>query len=147
MCRLELCSLADNTLCNYGAVVSLRVFHGQAHCRSALQRNARNNDFFEVDADFCLSLAVTLPGLPDAWGYTELGCYFGYATWQDLGARCFVAFLLHDFVNILMYYPVSELPTRLMLLHHIIFAIPCLYALSGSYFRCALISNRAVALL
>jgi hypothetical protein len=80
--------------------------------------------------------AVLIPAIPEIRSYTPLECYFGYGAWQDLSARCFAGFLIHDVLNLLMYYPLNQLPNRLMLLHHVIFLTIVTYAIQGSYFRC-----------
>ena len=79
---------------------------------------------------------MVLPGIPEMSSYSDMDCYFGYSVWQDLAARAFAAFLLHDTLNMLMYYPLNELPTQLMLFHHVLFGSLVAYALAGSYFRC-----------
>ena len=77
---------------------------------------------------------MLLPAVRDAATYDNLQCYFGYAVWQDLAARAFAGFLVHDSLNLLMYYPLNQQIG--MVIHHFIFLTLVLYSLSGSYFKC-----------
>lgn len=69
--------------------------------------------------------------------YTDVECYYGYSAWQDLAGRLFAGYLIHDTINIATYFPLTNTNNVVMIGHHVLFLVVCLYCLAGSYFRCA----------